>query len=149
MVGEAGTLRLWFQRMSRESVNREIVASAYDALVSQDDDAFLDPLAPDIEWIVPGPPDHPATGTHHGKDALLKMFGRFGTVAELLHIEIEQVVGDGDVIVVLGRERWRVRESGREFEPIWSNAVLVEDGLISRVTVCADTHDEMAAYAGR
>ena len=135
--------------MSQYDPGREIVISAYRALAAGDDDAFLAYLASDVEWIVPGPPDHPATGTHHGKDALLKLFARFSTVAELQHMEIEQVVGDGDAIVVLGRERWRVRESGREFETIWANAVQVADRSIIRVTVYADTHDEMAAYTGR
>ena len=134
--------------MSNEDDNRVLVTSAYEALVRGDGDVFLEHLDDDVEWIVPGPPDHPSTGTHQGKEALLLMFARFSAFAELQELEIERVVGEGEVIVVLGRVRWRVRESGRQFETIWANAVTVEDGRIARVVVYADTFNEMAAYAG-
>ena len=131
--------------------SRGIVTSAYQALARGDDDAFIQRLADHVEWIVPDPTDHPSTGTHIGKEALLLMFARFarfGAFAELLSLEIEQVVGDGEVVVVLGRERWKVNASGREFETIWANAVTVDDGLITRVIVYADTSNETAAFSG-
>jgi len=128
--------------------SRGIVTSAYQALARGDDDAFIQRLADHVEWIVPDPTDHPSTGTHIGKEALLLMFARFGAFAELLSLEIEQVVGDGEVVVVLGRERWKVKASGREFETIWANAVTVDDGLITRVIVYADTSNETAAFSG-
>jgi hypothetical protein len=134
--------------MSDEYDNRVIVASAYEALAQGDDDAFIQHLTDQVEWIVPGPDHHPSTGTHVGKEALLLMFARFGAFAELIGLEIEQVVGDDEVVVVLGRERWKVKASGREFVTIWANAVTVFEGLITRVTVYADTSNEMAAFAG-
>jgi hypothetical protein len=135
--------------MSNEDDTGVLVTSAYEALARGDDDVFLEHFDDNAEWIVPGPPHHPSTGTHKGKEALLLMFARFSAFAELQELEIERVVGEGEVIVVLGRERWQVRESGREFETIWANAVTVRDRLITRVTVYADTHDEMAAFAGQ
>jgi ketosteroid isomerase-like protein len=134
--------------MSDEYDNRAIVTSAYEALARGDDDAFIQHLADQVEWIVPGPADHPSTGRHVGKEALLLMFARFSAFAELLELEIERVVGDSEVVVVLGRERWKVKASGREFETIWANAVTVLDGLITRVTVYADTSNETAAFSG-
>ena len=134
--------------MSNEHDSREIVTSAYDALARGDDDSFIKYLASDVEWIVPGPSDHPSTGTHTGKEALILMFARFSAFAELQELEVERVLGDDEFVVVLGRERWRVRGSGREFETLWANAVTLEDGLITRVTVYADISDEMAAFAG-
>ena len=127
---------------------RGIVTSAYEALARGDDDAFIQHLSDQVEWIVPGPTDHPSTGTHVGKEALLLMFAWFGEFAELLDLEIEQIVGDGETVVVLGRERWKVKASGREFETIWANAVTVLEGLITRVVVYADTSNEMAAFKG-
>jgi hypothetical protein len=128
--------------------SRGVVTSAYQALARGDDDAFIQHLADQVEWIVPGPTDHPSTGTHVGKEALLLLFARFSAFAELLGLEIEQVVGDGEVVVVLGRERWKVKTSGREFETIWGNAVTVDDGMITRVIVYADTSNETAAFSG-
>jgi hypothetical protein len=128
--------------------SRGVVTSAYQALARGDDDAFIQHLADQVEWIVPGPTDHPSTGTHVGKEALLLLFARFSAFAELLGLEIEQVVGDGEVVVVLGRERWKVKTSGREFEMIWANAVTVDDGMITRVIVYADTSNETAAFSG-
>jgi ketosteroid isomerase-like protein len=127
---------------------RAIVTSAYDALARGEDEKFLDHMARRVEWLVPGPPDHPATGMHVGGESLLFLFAKFSAVAELTELVIESVVGDGDVYVVLGREKWRVRATDREFETLWANAVTVKDGLIDRVTVYADTSNESLAYAG-
>lgn len=129
--------------------NRQVVSDAYDALARGDDDSFLGHLADRVGWVIPGPPGRPVTGTHTGKEALLAAFARFSEVAELQELVIERVVGDGDLVIVLGRERWRVRASGRSFETIWANAVTVEDGKITRVVVYADTSNETEAYAGR
>lgn len=129
--------------------NRQVVSDTYDALARGDDESFLGHMADRVEWVIPGPPDHPATGTHTGQEALLAAFARFSEVAELQELVIERVVGDGDPVVVLGRERWRVRASGRSFETIWANAVTLQDGKITRVVVYADTSNETEAYAGR
>ena len=131
------------------SQSSQIVSTTYRALARGDDEIFLENLADMVEWIIPGPPDHPATGMHIGKEMLLSAFARFSEVAELQEMTIERVIGDGEIAVVLGRERWRVRVSGRLFDTIWANAVTVEDGQITRVVVYADTSNESAAYAGR
>ena len=134
--------------MTTGDAPRTIVTSAYEGLARGDDEVFLDHMARRVTWVVPGPPDHPATGTHVGREALLYQFAKFSAVAKLTDLEIGNVVGDGDVYVVLGREKWRVRATDREFETLWANAVTVKNGLIDHVTVYADTSNESLAYAG-
>jgi hypothetical protein len=65
---------------------------------------------------------------------------------EILEFVPESFICDDNQVVVLGRERCRSRQTGREFEVQWAQVFKVEDGRVSRFVEYIDTFPMVEAY---
>ena len=96
-----------------------------------------------------GPAGNPLAGRHAGRSAIDAFFGRIGASFEVLHFAAEEFIDAGDTIVVLGRERSRVRATGRVFDVPWVQIWRIRNGRISALTDFFDTGSMAAALESR
>jgi len=67
---------------------RAVVEAGWEAFQRGDVPGFLDLLAEDVEWHLPGPPDLiPFAGTRHGPAAVAEFFGILAGTLEFLRFE--------------------------------------------------------------
>jgi len=73
-------------------------------------------------------------GEARGKQAVI---GYFAKAAETMEFDIFvrplQYFGDGNRVVQIGRETFRIKETGRTHEADWAWVYDVEDGRITRI----------------
>jgi ketosteroid isomerase-like protein len=131
-----------------EQDNERVVREMYAALARGDVPGVLDRLAEDIEWKIAGPSELPYAGLHRGRDEVARFFETFGRAAEFEVFEPQEYFARGDKVVVLGRERQRVKATGRVVETEWAMVFTVSGGKIARFHNFVDTHAVAAAHRG-
>jgi ketosteroid isomerase-like protein len=125
-----------------------VVREMYAAFTKGDVPGVLDRLAEDIEWKIAGPSELPYAGVHRGRDEVARFFESFGRAAEFEVFEPQEYFARGDKVVVLGRERQRVKATGRVVETEWAMVFTVSGGKIARFHNFVDTHAVAAAHRG-
>ncbi|MFI1929087.1 nuclear transport factor 2 family protein [Streptomyces sp. NPDC020330] len=95
-----------YEQDNREAggaANVDVIRAAYGAFHSQDVDALLKTLAPDIEWVHPeGMADHGLGGTRHGHSGVLAFLRHVPGVIGGMRLEPQEFVASGDRVIVLG-----------------------------------------------
>jgi ketosteroid isomerase-like protein len=119
--------------VSQENV--EVVQAALEAWQSDDLDAFLSVIDPNIEWhavlrrLLEGP-----ESLYRGHDGIRRLWRNYRT-AELGRMEVEtqelRDLGD-DGVVLLGQLRWRGLASGIDSESPFGSVITVRDGKVIR-----------------
>jgi ketosteroid isomerase-like protein len=105
---------------------------------------LLDRLADDVTFKVTVPDGTPISGELRGKPAVLEHFARLGGLLEFRQEEPMEFFGDGQRVVVLGKESVEVKRSGVTVPGSEYVTVLdFRDGLITRFLVIQD----MSAFA--
>jgi ethanolamine utilization protein EutQ len=107
-----------------------LLRQIYEPLARGESDLgpFFDALADDVEFRTP-------VGTVHGRQAVIDYFE-----ADAAALEVDPFVrpleyyADGNRVVVLGDETFRVRQSGATHRAEWAWVHDVRDGLITRIT---------------
>lgn len=107
--------------MSKDNI--ATIRSAYD-LFARRDYARM-PFDPQIEWVEPSVEGLPASGTHHGLEAVIKEVFEFAVdKLENFRLECDQYLDAGDKVVVTGRFLGRGKDTGNElnapFAHIWT-----------------------------
>jgi ketosteroid isomerase-like protein len=131
-----------------EQDNERVVREMYAAFAKGDVPGVLERLAEDIEWKIAGPSELPYAGVHRGRDEVARFFESFGRAAEFEVFEPQEYFARGDKVVVLGRERQRVKATGRVVETEWAMVFTVSGGKIARYHNFVDTHAVAAAHRG-
>lgn len=127
----------------------DYVALAKQLINPQDGDwqPLLDHLADDVVFKVTIPEGTPISGEFRGKAAVVEHFER---LPELLEFEQERpmsFLGDGDRVVVLGRETMTIKQNGATVAGSeYADVVDFRDGLIARFLVIQDLSAVVDAY---
>jgi ketosteroid isomerase-like protein len=125
-------------------MNRAVLDRYYAALRAGDVAALEQIVAADVVVRYFGPPGLlPWVGVHEGFDAYKRFLGQVRDALEILSVEQEAVIAEGDWVVVLGRGRWRARASGRDIAVNMTNAFRFAAGRVAEYRVYTDT----AAFA--
>jgi uncharacterized protein len=99
---------------------------------SDDFGPFFDLLADDVMFKLP-------VGELRGKAALIDYFANASTALEFNPFEKPlEYYGDGDRVVILGDETFRVKESGAAHRAEWAWVIDVHDGRITRIAAIQD-----------
>jgi ketosteroid isomerase-like protein len=108
---------------------------------------LLDHLADDVVFKVTVPDGTPISGEFRGKQAVTGHFERLGELLEFRQEEPMQFFGDGQRVVVLGKESVEVKQSGATVPGSEYATVLdFRDGLITRFLVIQDMSVFADAY---
>jgi ketosteroid isomerase-like protein len=124
----------------------QVVQALFTALGNPDRREVLALLTDDVEWWVAGPPQIPYAGTFRGRDDVARFFAAFDGAIDYESWDAQQVIAEGDTVVVLGDERWRGKASGRAVDNPWALVITVRDGQIARFRAYEDTAASRDAF---
>jgi len=92
-----------------------------------------------------GPSNNPLAGRYEGNQGVAQFFAKVGDNFEIEHFAAEEFIDAGSTVVVLGRERSKVKATGRVFDVPWVQIWRVCDGKITALTDFFDTGSMAAA----
>ena len=116
--------------MSAEE-NKRTVQSIFEAFGRGDIPGVLGHVSEDVTWKAPGPDVVTYFGDRHGHAGATEFFVRLGTSVDFEHFEPGAFIADGDRVVVLGRERGKVRATGKTFDNEWALVFTFDGGKVS------------------
>ena len=125
--------------MTNEQGNVQAVQELYAAFGRRDVSAVLNGLSDDVDWEVAGPADLPICGARHGRDGVGGFFQALGQLFDTERFEPQEFIAQHDRVVVLGRERHRVRSTGRIFEDKWVQVFTLRSGQVIKYQEYIDT----------
>ncbi len=132
-----------------ERKNIELVQRGYALFGQGDIEGFLDQMAEDIVWIIPGPPDIMAgAGIYHGPEGVAQFFEKLGGAIDFELFEPREYIAQGDMVVVLGHSRETVKPTGITVEFDWAGVYKIRGGKIVEYHVYEPTDGIVDAWRG-
>ncbi len=116
--------------MSTED-NKRVVQSIFEAFGRGDIPGVLRHVSEDARWNAPGPASVPYFGDRSGHGGATEFFVQLGANVDFEHFEPGAFIAEGDRVVVLGRERGRVKGTGKTFDNDWALVFTVEGGKVT------------------
>ena len=127
--------------------NISVVRGIYEAFQRGDIDAVLSSLAPTVSWYSPGGPEVPWAGARQGRQQVGQFFAQLDAALEFLDFAPERFVASGDTVIVIGRDRIRVKATGDVLDEQWAHVMEVRDGQVADFREIIDTAALVAALA--
>lgn len=115
------------------------IRAAYEAVARDDYDAFARCLHDDVEMEVYGPKINAFVGKSRGREQVRDTVRKNFSQVEEQRPELLTVVGQGDTVVIFGRETGRFRPTGQRYDLHWVQLFTLRDGLIVRIRQVTDT----------
>lgn len=120
--------------------NVALVQEAYAAFGAGDMQKLLGLMTPDIVWEFPASSVIPWAGKFTGPGEVARFFSAIMEYSEPEVFEpLRYIASDDDRVVVLGRERFRAKATGRSWACEWAHAFTVRDGKIAAFREYTDT----------
>ena len=129
-----------------ERENTAVVQQAYSNFKTGNIQALLDQLSDNVTWQLPEIEGVPLAGKRTGRDGVGDFFATLARDQEVLEFEPREAVAQGDKVVSLGDYKWRVKETGREFETDFVHVFTIRDGKIVAFREHFDSAVVAAAY---
>jgi ketosteroid isomerase-like protein len=127
--------------------NIGVVRGIYEAFQRGDIDAVLSSLTPTVTWYSPGGPEVPWAGARQGRQQVGQFFAQLDAALEFLDFAPEQFAASGDSVIVIGRDRVRVKVTGDVLDEQWAHVMRVRDGQVADFREIIDTAALVAAFA--
>jgi len=102
-------------------------------------DRALQLFADDACIIFHGPANNPLAGRYEGQEGVERFFSTIGNFVEIEHFSADEFIDAGNIVVVLGRERSKVKATGKVFDVPWVQIWRTCDGKITALTDFFDT----------
>ncbi len=134
--------------MSTQS-NVEVVKAAYAAFGAGDIQKLLSLMTSDIVWEFPASKVIPWAGTFKGPAEVGRFFAALMEHGEPEAFEPLSFVASDDRVVVLGRERFRVKSTGLSWACEWAHAFTLRDEKIAGSREYTDTAAMERAFVRR
>jgi uncharacterized protein len=125
--------------------NMQVVKEGYAAFSRGDIPGLLALMAEDVEWHIPGS-GLPLAGTYRGRDGVANFFQKLTAEADILDFQPREFVADGDRVLVVGWERFKVKATNRTTEVDWIMAFTVRNGKVAKFREYTDTKAIATAY---
>lgn len=110
-----------------------IVRHQFDALGQGDVSTFLDLMHPDVELEIAAPPEFDWIRRARGVAELRAAVEHNFAILQDQEPELVSVIAQGHVVVVVGRERRRIRESGERYDVCFVYQFTFRDGKVWRI----------------
>ena len=124
--------------MSTED-NKRVVRKVFEKFGSGDVPGLLAMIDEDAEWAAPGPEVVSYFGERKGREGALEFFKNLGSDVEFELFEPGEFIAEGDRVVALGRERGRVRGTGRTFDNEWALVFTFGGGKVTHFQLYENT----------
>ena len=129
------------------SGNSDALRRAYDAFNNGDVETVASTFADDITWEGPNSDGVPMSGKHEGKDGVLQALGAIGDQFERFDVSPDEMVEEGETIVVLSHLDARTK-SGNELKLPGVEVWRMSGGKANRVQSLLDTAEMQQALGG-
>jgi ketosteroid isomerase-like protein len=129
------------------SENSDALKRGYEAFNSGDAEALAALYEDDVRWEGPNTQGIPMSGVYEGKDAVLGALASIADDFEEFHVSADEMVEQGDTIVVLSHIEGRTKAGSTVKTPgveVWR----MSGGRASRVQTLVDTAEMKAALGG-
>jgi len=123
---------------------KPMIRALYDAFARGDIETILAALADDVVWDAPG--GAPYSGRRFGRAGVRQYLAAVDRLVRIDEFDADEVLEDGDYVVVLGRERATVKESGRHFETAFAHLYKLRGGKVAEVRLFSDTNAAASAF---
>jgi uncharacterized protein (TIGR02246 family) len=127
-------------RSQRQKAIHEAIDALYAARTSGDSQEFASYFAPDARFVIVGNPAmSPGSGMRMGREGIARHIDMLHEINDYLGYSIDNVVIDGDHVVVRWTAEVRFLDSGRtgSFEVL--DHLRIKDGMIVEMTHFYDT----------
>lgn len=114
--------------------NRHRAEAAYAALASGDLSSLISVVSTDVRWSVFGPDGSPFAGRYRGVAGLQAFLAQLDAV-EMQRFEVLDMWASDNLVVVHGRERYRVRATGLALEGPFVHVLEFVDGQVARAVI--------------
>lgn len=129
-----------------EQENVKIVQEGYRLFLSGDIENLMPHYSEDVEYIVPGPSDlSPIAGRYVGKEQVKQFYSKVGATFEFSEFQPQEMIAQGDKVIVLGHYRGKTRSSGQPLNIQWIHVFQLRDGKVNRFQIYEDTATVVAA----
>jgi ketosteroid isomerase-like protein len=128
--------------------NVTIVQGIYAAFGQGDIPAILDVFADDVELHEPPGGAPPFTGIYRGRDGAGTFFQEMVGAVDVLALEPQEFVAQGDTVVVLGHYRFRAKATGITYDTDWAMVWWFRAGKVVKFQIHDDSATEAAALRG-
>lgn len=126
-------------------MSKQIVTGIYEAFGRRGDLAgVLNALADGVVWEMAG--TAPFAGRREGRAGVQQFFADLMGAVKIEMFEVDAVVGEGESVVVQGRERCTAIATGRSFEQHWAHAYTLREGKVIAVRLYEDTQAQAAVF---
>lgn len=132
--------------MSEQEPTR-VAKQAYSAFLRGDIPGVLNLVTDDVNWFVSGPSIVRHAGQRNGRNEVTQFFTTLGESMEALVFEPQHFITQGDKVAVQGHYRWKVLDTGKEFESDWCHVFTVRGGRISGFKEYFDTAAGVEGYS--
>ena len=129
-----------------EPENIAVAQQGYNNFKTGNIVALVEQTTDDIVWQLPEVEGVALSGTRTGRDGVVEFFATVARDQEVIEFEPREFVAQNDKVVVFGHYRWRVRNTGREFESDFVHVFTIRDGKIAAFREHFDTAVAAAAY---
>ena len=129
------------------SENSDALKRGYNAFNSGDIDTVAEIYEDDVRWDGPNAQGVPMSGVHDGKDAVLQALGRIPEDFDQFRVSPDEMVEEGDTIVVLSHIEGRTK-SGNDVTSPGVEVYRMAGGKVKRVQSLVDTAEMKAALGG-
>jgi uncharacterized protein len=126
------------------SENSDALKRGYEAFNNGDAEAVAELYTDDVTWEGPNSEGVPMSGKHEGKDAVMQALGQLGEMFESFNVSPDEMVEEGDTIVVLSNITAKTK-SGNEIKSPGVEIWRMSDGKANRVQSLGDTAEMKAA----
>jgi len=126
--------------------NKKLIQDMYAAFGKGDLGALLKPLAKDAEWTYFGSKTIPFAGTFRGPQGAQKFFETLLGNVEVQDFQVEDFLADGDKVIVLGRERMKVKSTGKSWDARWAHVFVLKGGQVMSFREFSDSEAVAAAF---
>lgn len=117
----------------------EVVNKMLQAFGTGNMEALKLTLSDSTVWNYNGSDLIPYSGTYKGKKEVVKFIGNIVSNVEILDFKVEQILNNGNTVVVLGSEKQKIKHNGKILEQKWVQVYTVENGLITKMEEFANT----------
>ena len=136
--------------LMNERENVEVVRRHFAAFEHRDLMAALDVFADEVDFHSPvtrtSPKEISWAQSRHTRDEVAAFFKELGEKMEIERMETLGFTAQGDRVIVEGRNRGKVRSTGRTYEHDWVMVFTLRAGKIVRCRHYYDTADLVAAF---
>jgi ketosteroid isomerase-like protein len=128
--------------------NVGIVKLAYENFGKGNIPGVIDLLSDNIAWVIPEIKNYPPSGTHTGKEEVLKFFESFGGLLDAVSFEPKNFYSDGNTVIVTGFYEFKVKSNGKSISSDWVEIFTIENGKIAKYEEYTDTAAFQNAFEG-